>query len=156
VDKAPLGLSIRPMTAEDVDSVLAMAAATPQAPHWPRAAYLTALDAQAAPRRIALVAECRSGIAAFAVASLVGAQTELESIVVAASLRRQGVARRLLAALVEELKRLGGAELLLEVRASNQPALELYGSCGFQPIALRSRYYIDPVEDAVLMKARLS
>lgn len=183
------GLIVRPMTEGDVQRVLEIAARTAQAPHWPRAAYLTALDAQATPRRIALVAEIdarwnpsatsaeiplcaadkaqgedREGLAppsglavvAFAVASVVAPQAELESIAVDASARRRGVAHALLAAIANVLCGLGATDLLLEVRASNQPALELYSGCGFEPVALRSRYYIDPVEDAVLMTARLN
>lgn len=43
------------------------------------------------------------------------------------------------------------AELvLLEVRASNSPALALYTSLGFERVGLRKRYYSDG-EDAVLM-----
>ncbi len=151
----PAGVAIRPMTAEDVERVLEIAASSPQAPHWQPAAYLTALDAEAAPRRIALVAEREDELAGFAVASMVGEQAELESIAVAAKARRQGVARALLGVLAVELRRLGAEELLLEVRASNQPALELYAGCGFEAVAVRPGYYADPPEDAVLMRSWL-
>ena len=39
---------------------------------------------------------------------------------------------------------------LLEVRASNQPAMRLYASLGFEHVGLRKKYYQDG-EDAVLM-----
>ena len=68
-------------------------------------------------------------------------------------MRRRGVARRLLDELRTELKRLGVTELLLEVRASNQAALELYGGWGFDSVAVRAHYYSHPEEDAVLMNA---
>jgi ribosomal-protein-alanine N-acetyltransferase len=146
-------LAVRPMTEQDLDRVLEIAADSAQVPHWPRAVYETALNPEAAPRRIALVAEAAGDVAGFAVASVVAPQAELESIAVAAAARRQGVASRLLNALTAELKRLKVTELLLEVRASNQPALELYGARGFESVALRAHYYSDPVEDAVLMNA---
>lgn len=45
----------------------------------------------------------------------------------------------------------GDAEsVLLEVRASNQPAQQLYASLGFECVGLRKKYYGDG-EDAVLM-----
>ena len=48
-----------------------------------------------------------------------------------------------------------GAELVvLEVRASNDPALRLYHSLGFERVGLRRRYYHDG-EDAVLMTLAL-
>jgi len=146
---------VRPMTAEDVERVLAIADRLPQAPHWPVSAYQTALDPAAALHRVALVAECEDLVVAFAVASVMAPQAELESIAVAASAQRRGLARALLAATEEELRRRGVTEVLLEVRASNQPALELYGGYGFEPTAVRARYYIDPVEDAVLMRHAL-
>lgn len=45
--------------------------------------------------------------------------------------------------------------VLLEVRASNDPALALYSSMGFQKVGLRRRYYSKPEEDAVLMTLTL-
>jgi ribosomal-protein-alanine N-acetyltransferase len=66
--------------------------------------------------------------------------------------RRQGFARALLHELValarEQHKRL----LLLEVRRSNQAAIALYESCGFQQTGVRRGYYSDTGEDAVEMR----
>ncbi len=45
--------------------------------------------------------------------------------------------------------------VLLEVRASNQPAMQLYKSMGFQRVGLRQEYYHDG-EDAVLMTLELA
>jgi ribosomal-protein-alanine N-acetyltransferase len=101
------------------------------------------------------VAESNGRIAGFAVVSIVAPQAELESIAVAPEFRRRGVARRLFESLQTELKQQKVMELLLEVRASNRAALELYAGCGFQAVAVRSRYYADPMEDAVLMNAPL-
>ena len=111
---------IRPMTAADLDQVVEIAQALQQAPHWPRTAYLDAMNPTATPCRIALVArapqketsEASGSILGFAVASLVSPQAELETIAVAAEAQRQGVARRLLAALNAELLRLGSPKLL--------------------------------------------
>jgi len=91
----------------------------------------------------------------FAVASVVGPQAELETIAVAAGEQRRGVGRRLFLALLEELRRAEVREVLLEARASNHPALELYRALGFAATGRRPRYYDDPVEDAVLMELRL-
>jgi len=38
------------------------------------------------------------------------------------------------------------------VRASNRPALAFYRSAGFGQAGLRRAYYIDPIEDALLMR----
>jgi len=148
---------VRRMMLHDLDRVMGIAASLKEAPHWPRSAYLAAMETEAVPRRIALVAEePGSGvIAGFAVASLLPPQAELESIAVASALQRRGLARQLLAALAAELREALVAEVLLEVRASNQPALGLYRQLGFEKTGLRTRYYLDPIEDAVLMRLRL-
>ncbi len=91
----------------------------------------------------------------FLVASLLPPQAELETIAVAPHLQRHGLARRLFAALTGELAAAQVTEVMLEVRASNQPALGFYRQMGFVEAGRRRRYYHDPAEDAVLMHLRL-
>ena len=43
------------------------------------------------------------------------------------------------------------SDLFLEVRESNEAAIELYLKKGFEVIGRRKQYYQRPVEDAVLM-----
>ena len=43
------------------------------------------------------------------------------------------------------------AFLTLEVRASNYPAIALYGSRGFRGVGRRKNYYEHPKEDAIIM-----
>jgi ribosomal-protein-alanine N-acetyltransferase len=142
------------MAPADLDRVAAIAQSLKAAPHWPRAAYLDALNPAALPRRIALVAE-RAGdenaLLGFAVASILAPQSELEIVAVAANAQRQGVGGRLLDALIENLCVAEATELMLEVRASNEPALGLYRARGFRLTGRRPRYYADPVEDALLL-----
>lgn len=52
-------------------------------------------------------------------------------------------------------RRASAESVLLEVRASNEPALALYTSMGFRQVGLRKRYYSNPEEDAVLMTLTL-
>jgi ribosomal-protein-alanine N-acetyltransferase len=69
--------------------------------------------------------------------------------------QRRGIGRRLVVALVAELERAEVEKLHLEVRASNGIAIAFYHSLGFIETGHRTRYYADPVEDAVLMELRL-
>ena len=149
---------VRRMTPADLDRVMEIAQSLKDAPNWPQSAYETALDPQSAPQRIALVAEgVEAGeVAGFAVASVLPPQAELETIAVAAEAQRRGVGRILFAALAEELGIAPVQELFLEVRASNAPALALYRSLGFRETGRRPRYYVDPVEDALLLTLRLA
>jgi [ribosomal protein S18]-alanine N-acetyltransferase len=66
--------------------------------------------------------------------------------------RRQGHAR----ALLNELLRYARGEhkrlFLLEVRQSNDPAIQLYRSAGFETTGVRRAYYSDTGEDAFEMR----
>jgi ribosomal-protein-alanine N-acetyltransferase len=145
------------MRAADLEQVMAIAASLKDASQWPRAAYVSALNPDSMPRRIALVAEeLGSGaVAGFAVASFLAPQAELETIAVLAGEQRRGIGRKLFFALVDELRGAGASEFLLEVRASNQRALGFYRSLGWSEAGRRPRYYADPEEDAVLMSLGL-
>lgn len=149
---------IRPMRAEDIERVLIIAASVKNAPHWPRSAYLSALDPRANPLRVALVATDFSGKrpVGFVIASLVPPGAELETISVATECQRQGTGGALLRNLVDALRRYGVQELWLEVRPSNLAAIALYHRAGFVENGVRNRYYVDPVEDATVMKLTMS
>lgn len=147
------GVAIRPMTASDLDRVLSLSESLPEAPHWPRSAWLHAIHPESTPCRIALVAVgLQPGpILGFAVASLLPPQAELETIAVASESQRMGIGKSLFQALNVRLKAAGVGELQVEVRASNQPALAFYRALGFVKTGFRPGYYADPIEDAVLM-----
>jgi len=151
-------IGVRPMSAADVDGVLELALSLPQAPQWPRSAYLAAVDPAAPVRRVVLVAEQSTTLilAGLVLASVVPPTAELEAVAVSANFQRQGVARRLFAALVGELKQDGATEVNLEVRSSNQAAIALYRTLGFLEAGRRPRYYAHPKEDALLFKLALS
>jgi ribosomal protein S18 acetylase RimI-like enzyme len=146
---------VRAMRAADVDRVLEIAAGLPTAPHWPRAAYVAALDAQAKPRRVALIAEAGGSVQGFAVALVLGEESELELIAVAEAGQRRGVGGLLLGALTKMAFSAGARVMLLEARASNAGALAFYRAQGWSEAGLRPRYYADPEEDAVLLRQAL-
>jgi ribosomal-protein-alanine N-acetyltransferase len=61
----------------------------------------------------------------------------------------------LLTRLIEEARRRYAADLLLEVRADNPRAQQLYLRFGFEQIHVRPRYYRDGV-DALIMRLPLT
>jgi ribosomal-protein-alanine N-acetyltransferase len=145
------------MSARDLERVAEIAASLRDAPHWPPAAYLAAMNPENQPPRIALVAAdpVSDSPIGFLVASLVAPEAELEMIAVAVEFQRLGLGVLLLRSLAEELRKDHVRELLLEVRASNRTALRFYRAQGFEETARRLRYYADPEEDAVLMRLKL-
>ena len=90
-------------------------------------------------------------------AGYVGSQTVLDgsdmmNIAVAPQHRRKGIAEALIIALVEHLKARNSICLLLEVRASNQPAICLYEKLDFVQVGRRKNYYRNPREDALILR----
>lgn len=75
----------------------------------------------------------------------------IDQIAVKKSERNQGFAKILLEKSINDLKELGEVSFLtLEVRTSNEPAINLYKSFGFQKVTIKEKYY-DDGEDAVYM-----
>ena len=70
----------------------------------------------------------------------------------AAWARRRGLGTRLLHELFGVLRRQGGRALFLEVRESNAAARALYEKCWFVEVGRRPRYYLEPLEDAVMYR----
>jgi len=146
--------SVRALCEADLDGVMRLAAETPAAPHWERAAYesFLAVDGQ---RRLIFVAEDDGHILGFVAAQVVMDVCELESIAVAAVARRSGVGRTLLATLIEWARQQGLSRMHLEVRAGNNSAIGFYSRVGFGQDGMRRGYYHSPKEDAVLMSLAL-
>lgn len=76
---------------------------------------------------------------------------EILNLAVDPGCRRSGLGRRLVGTMLEWLKKAGANRVYLEVRQSNQPAIGLYRSLGFETTGSRRGYYSHPREDAVTM-----
>ena len=86
-------------------------------------------------------------------------EMHLLNITVAPAFQKQGWARVLLDALVDESKQLKAQWLWLEVRVSNARAIEVYERYGFRRINVRKSYYpLDGLtrEDALVMNFSLT
>ena len=75
----------------------------------------------------------------------------ITNVAVRPECRRQGVAGKLLQVFLDFAQANGLAFLTLEVRASNQAAIILYGRHGFRSVGRRRNYYEHPREDAIIM-----
>ena len=90
------------------------------------------------------------------VAGYAGLQAVLDegyitNVAVRPDCRKQGVASKLLQVFLDFAQANHLAFLTLEVRASNYPAIALYGSRGFRGVGRRKNYYEHPREDAIIM-----
>ena len=129
---------------------------------WSRVQLMGALtDPQGSVWGVGLGEQVREGLCGFAVLSRQPFDAELQAITVAPQVRRQGLAGRLVTALIDQAVSWGSERLLLEVRASNQAALALYRRSGFRDDGVRRGYY-PPLngsgarEDALLMSYPLA
>ena len=143
-----MSFRIVPMTVDHLSQVTALEKVCFPADSWSEALFRDALDC---PDTALLVAEKENGaVLGYAVLSTVLDEGNLDNIAVAPQCRRQGVADALLSALVGT-GQTSLSVLLLEVRASNLPAIALYEKHGFAPVGRRKNYYESPKEDALLM-----
>lgn len=81
-------------------------------------------------------------------------EMEILNIAVSPKFRRQGIARAMMAWVLEDGRRQGCTEVFLDVRVSNLAAIKLYEFFGFSAIRTRKRYYRNG-EDAMVMMAKL-
>ena len=143
-----MSFRIVPMTAAHLPAVAALEKACFPADPWSEGLFRDALDN---PNTAILLAEGEDGsLLGYAVLSVILDEGNLDNIAVAPYARRQGIADTLLSALTA-FGREHLACLMLEVRASNVPAIALYEKHGFIAVGRRKNYYDAPREDAILM-----
>ena len=80
-------------------------------------------------------------------------EMELNRICTLPDYRRQGIGVALLQAAFAFAKEKHIQSFFLEVRASNLPAQTLYRSAGFTQVGLRKKFYQNPTEDGLIMRA---
>ena len=82
-------------------------------------------------------------------------EAEITNFVVAKKFQRQGIALKLLQSCLEKLSAENVEQVFLEVRESNQSAIQLYQKSGFIKIGTRKNYYAQPKENALMMQLTL-
>ena len=79
-------------------------------------------------------------------------ETDMMNVAVHPDYRQQGIATGLITELIGALKKQESHCLTLEVRASNEPAKNLYKMLDFEEIGIRKNYYRNPREDALILR----
>ena len=104
-----------------------------------------------------LVLEQGGAIIGYAIFNYLYDECHLMNIVTEPSLQGLGVASHLIMAMYDKAKESGMVKVILEVRASNQIAIEFYHKQGFAEIGLRKDYYKSEEgrEDALVMERML-
>ena len=144
-------VSIRPAIPEDLAAIGAIQSASPEAAAWEPATYINYLEYDC---RVAILGKRVAGFVVSrqtAPANTEPGEREILNLAVDPSMRRQGIARRLLESQIHD-----GAgpnmTYFLEVRESNVAAFNLYRELGFEVCGRREAYYSDPLDAAIVMR----
>lgn len=146
-------LQVRTARAADVAQISAIEVASFSDP-WSAHAFMSSLQR---PEVRMTVAESRpearrAVVAGYMVAWFVAGEGEIANVAVHPEWRRRGVGAALLDDILAAARAADVHAMYLEVRASNAAAQALYASRGFLPVGRRRRYYVDPVEDALVLR----
>lgn len=120
---------------------------------WSEASVASELEN---PLGLWLVEEREGVVAGYIGSQSVPPEADVMNVAVAPEFRRQGIASALLSALAARLAVQGIRSLTLEVRVSNAAARALYAAFGFAEIGRRKNYYLEPKEDALILRKELS
>jgi ribosomal-protein-alanine acetyltransferase len=150
-------MEIRRFTPRDLSAIIQIQRQVLPVGGWSESDYLR-LTQQ--PGGLALLAETGDGlsktIAGFAVALHTYVEAEILTLAISSAHQRQGIGRLLLRSTCSELRGVGVRRVFLEVRASNQAAINLYRSTGFVLTYIRRNYYVQPDEDAHVMSLEIA
>jgi ribosomal-protein-alanine N-acetyltransferase len=141
-------VSIRPMRLADLTRVLEIELQCFTMP-WSEATFRGLLRRSDADL---YVAEINNEVVGYSVFWSVIDQGELGNVSVAPGWRRRGIGERLVKTVLHSAGQRGVREVFLEVRVSNTAAQKLYERYGFAQVGRRRNYYLEPIEDALVMR----
>lgn len=147
-------MQVRPMRWWDIEPVAALEAEIFTESRWTPEQFWSEL---AQPTRTYLVVQEQGsdtgGIIGYAGLFVLGAESDVQTIAVAPAAQGRGVGRMLMGHLIGSAREQGATQMILEVRADNEPAIALYKGLGFEVISSRRDYYA-PGIDASIMRLR--
>ena len=146
------GGRFRPMDADDIAPVVALEHSVYPFP-WSEQIFRDCL-------RVGYdcwVVESDGRVSGYGIMSMGAGECHILNLCIAPPLRRRGVGRRLLFALLARARKSGMQHAFLEVRPSNHGAIALYERSGFERIGVRRGYYqaADGREDAIVYRRAL-
>jgi ribosomal-protein-alanine N-acetyltransferase len=149
----PGGATVRDMNAADIPAVHELERRLFPVDAWPLQMFFDEL-AQRKTRRY-LVAELAGKVVGYAGLMCIEPIADVQTIAVVPEQEGKGIGWALHCELIAESRRRHARDVLLEVRADNPRAQQLYRRFGFEQIHVRPRYYRDGV-DALIMRLRLT
>ncbi len=143
---------VRPMTEEDIPTVLAIEEMSFPTP-WSAASFTSEIRDNYLARYYCL--EVEGKIIAYMGLWIVMGEAHITNIAVWPGCRHNGWGEYLMREVMTKLIAAGVQRMTLEVRVSNENAQKLYAKLGFKAAGMRKKYYADNQEDAIIMWASL-
>jgi ribosomal protein S18 acetylase RimI-like enzyme/glycosyltransferase involved in cell wall biosynthesis len=134
-------VEIRQATQADLPSIAAIQKASPQVSQWDPESYL---DHDC---RVAVVSSRAVGF--LAIRATAPEEREILNLAVEPASRRAQIGRILMETVLAQSR---GTAWFLEVRESNEAAINLYKTLGFIAAGRRENYYYNPLEAAIVMR----
>lgn len=138
---------IRGMLSQDIDQIMNIERICFSLP-WSKASFVNELKNELAYYQ---VAEESGKIAAYMGMWKIIDECHITNVAVLPEYRNKGIAGLLIKKMIEICRCSEISAMTLEVRVSNEPAINLYRKFGFVAVGKRPRYYFKPVEDALIM-----
>lgn len=141
--------SVRRMYLADLEQVIVLNQKIYGDHHWTREAFVHELSN---PNAVYYVAESAGKILAFVGVWLIAGEMQIMTLGTDPDHRRRGIAEVLLIAAIDTALENKITSIILDVRASNTPAQNLYYRYGFVHQGLRKAYYEPDGEDALILR----
>ena len=144
-------MKIRPASMEDFLTIVKIENVTNQLP-WTKQQFISSMEVG----HYSVVLEEAEIIIGFAIYSPIIPESHLINIAIDPTHQGKGFGKQLLEQVIFQNKTIGVKIISLEVRASNETAINLYEKIGFSKDAIRPDYYSgNPKEDALLMSLKI-
>jgi len=153
-----LEVRVRKVKKGDIDRIIDIERSWHHLSHWSVDSYYRLLNDDSFTS--SFVAEIdddvRSRIVGFVIFHIAADVSEIYNIAVESSHARSGIGWALMSAAIQESSRRKAEKVILEVRKSNNPAINFYLKFEFKIAGERKNYYSNPIEDAYVMELEIS
>ena len=150
---------IRKARKSDIDRIIDIERSWHHLSHWSIDSYYRLLNDDSFTSSFVAEIEADSGrpnIVGFVIFHVAADVSEIYNIAVESGYARSGIGKQLMKAAIEESGRKKARRVVLEVRKSNNPAINFYLGFDFKIVGERKNYYSNPIEDAYVMEHEIS
>ena len=154
-----LEVRIRKVRKGDIDRIIDIERSWHHLSHWSIDSYYRLLNDDSFTSSFIAEIEDEKGrpnIVGFVIFHIAADVSEIYNIAVESGQARSGIGKQLMAAAIYESGRKNAVKVILEVRKSNNPAINFYLKFKFKIAGERRNYYSNPVEDAYVMELEIS